>query len=404
MALRLRRGIEAERLTITPQAGELIYTTDTKKVFVGDGITPGGNPIDSTIGSLSVNDLTDVNTIGDSTAPADGEVLAWDANNQEWRPKTLVTNIFTETDPTVNGNLKVNIVGDDSTLLVDAANNSLYGATIDAIDITASDIDSNNLTSINVYANNIYTTDSSALSIQNATVFASDALVQGNMSVNNNLIIKNMVLDRFGLDHPREFAITSDTGNFTVGSLEKTGRMRLIINDSSSTFADGFVMEQFHDATDAVDFAFYRTRGTNANPQSLQTNDEVAEIMFYGHNGTQRVFGISQAAIVEDTPTANGMKTGLRWRASNGTSSSTIATLNYDSRFNIDKLGSQTTGEVAMQHALTLKTYANAGARDADIIAPTAGMIVFVTDADGFGTPKFQGNTDGTLGGWVDLN
>ena len=43
MALRLRRGTNAERLAITPAEGELIYTTDTKKIFTGDGATVGGN-------------------------------------------------------------------------------------------------------------------------------------------------------------------------------------------------------------------------------------------------------------------------------------------------------------------------------------------------------------------------
>lgn len=42
MALRLRRGLEADRLSFTPAEGELIYVTDTKLVYVGDGETPGG--------------------------------------------------------------------------------------------------------------------------------------------------------------------------------------------------------------------------------------------------------------------------------------------------------------------------------------------------------------------------
>ena len=42
MALRLRRGTDAERQLITPVAGELIYTTDTKLLYVGDGSTVGG--------------------------------------------------------------------------------------------------------------------------------------------------------------------------------------------------------------------------------------------------------------------------------------------------------------------------------------------------------------------------
>jgi hypothetical protein len=43
MALKIRRGSDLVRSTqITPSEGELIYTTDTKKVFVGDGSTLGG--------------------------------------------------------------------------------------------------------------------------------------------------------------------------------------------------------------------------------------------------------------------------------------------------------------------------------------------------------------------------
>ena len=43
MSLKIRRGTDAERLLITPEEGELIYTTDTKELYVGDGETPGGN-------------------------------------------------------------------------------------------------------------------------------------------------------------------------------------------------------------------------------------------------------------------------------------------------------------------------------------------------------------------------
>jgi len=42
MALRLRRGTDAERQLITPLEGELIYTTDTKILYIGDGVTQGG--------------------------------------------------------------------------------------------------------------------------------------------------------------------------------------------------------------------------------------------------------------------------------------------------------------------------------------------------------------------------
>lgn len=125
MALRLRRGTDAERVTITPQAGELIYVIDTKKVWVGDGLTQGGVPVDSTLGSLTLNDLTDVDTV--STPPQNGEALVWNSVDSEWQPQPVVLFETPESDPTVNGNLKVNIVGTDSTLLVDSDNNVLRG-------------------------------------------------------------------------------------------------------------------------------------------------------------------------------------------------------------------------------------------------------------------------------------
>jgi hypothetical protein len=45
MSLQIRRGTAAELANITPVIGELIYTTDTQAVFVGDGATAGGIPV-----------------------------------------------------------------------------------------------------------------------------------------------------------------------------------------------------------------------------------------------------------------------------------------------------------------------------------------------------------------------
>lgn len=42
MGLLLRRGLEADRLSFIPAEGELIYVTDTKLIYVGDGVTAGG--------------------------------------------------------------------------------------------------------------------------------------------------------------------------------------------------------------------------------------------------------------------------------------------------------------------------------------------------------------------------
>ena len=45
MALQIRRGTEAQRAVLTGVDGELLYTTDTKKLYVGDGVTAGGTEV-----------------------------------------------------------------------------------------------------------------------------------------------------------------------------------------------------------------------------------------------------------------------------------------------------------------------------------------------------------------------
>jgi hypothetical protein len=40
--IRVKTGIETNRLSYTPAMGELLVTTDTRKIYAGDGATPGG--------------------------------------------------------------------------------------------------------------------------------------------------------------------------------------------------------------------------------------------------------------------------------------------------------------------------------------------------------------------------
>ena len=58
MALQIRRGLEAGRAAVTPAPGELLFTTDQTKLYIGDGATVGGTLVTgSGIGNV-VEDLT----------------------------------------------------------------------------------------------------------------------------------------------------------------------------------------------------------------------------------------------------------------------------------------------------------------------------------------------------------
>lgn len=56
MFLRIRRGSDSQRRSIVPLDGELVYANDTKKVFIGDGVTQGGVPI-SNITTIRFEDV-----------------------------------------------------------------------------------------------------------------------------------------------------------------------------------------------------------------------------------------------------------------------------------------------------------------------------------------------------------
>ena len=68
--LKLRRGSDAQRQTVTLEQGELGYTTDGKRVWVGDGFTIGGN----TVGNIAHPPLS-VGTRTDLTTAATGDIV-----------------------------------------------------------------------------------------------------------------------------------------------------------------------------------------------------------------------------------------------------------------------------------------------------------------------------------------
>lgn len=119
MALRLRRGTEAERVSVIFQEGELVYVTDSKDLYAGDGITLGGVKV-SNVGSpeaLTQNlDLDGFNIFGSGSITA--TAFIGDGSG--------LTNVGG--GGIVDGsNYRINIAGDDSSIIVDSATNTLTG-------------------------------------------------------------------------------------------------------------------------------------------------------------------------------------------------------------------------------------------------------------------------------------
>jgi hypothetical protein len=76
--IKLKRGLESNRSSTTPSEAELIYTTDEKKVYVGDGSTAGGIPVTGE-GNVQIVkgtvDLTSGTAQAIGTLPANADVI-----------------------------------------------------------------------------------------------------------------------------------------------------------------------------------------------------------------------------------------------------------------------------------------------------------------------------------------
>ena len=91
MSLRIRRGTDAQRQQFTPDEGELIYTTNTYKLFIGDGATQGGKNIGQALAGSGLVFDTITQTL-QATAPQSSGITA----------------VSQDLNPALGGNLNLN--------------------------------------------------------------------------------------------------------------------------------------------------------------------------------------------------------------------------------------------------------------------------------------------------------
>ena len=248
--LKIRRGTDSQRQVVTLEQGELGYTTDTKRVFVGDGATLGGNIIGNithppiTIGSRT---LLSNATIGDlvydnnflyqlSALPAlsasswvyigtkvNSDVFSFDANNR----------LEFQTNSIAASSLKADVVYDQGGL----GFNKVEGLSANVDDTTIGITTTNKLSVINIGADEI-----NSLSLGNG------------LSGGNGNIISVYATDTFSyttgkleLETVPSAALgsTIDTNDFTVAAgnlaLKEKYSAGVAPLASVTTDADGFV-------------------------------------------------------------------------------------------------------------------------------------------------------------------
>jgi len=361
MALRLRRGTDAQRLTLdgvgipVPAEGELIYTTDTKKLFVGDGATVGGVAVDVANSSLSIDALSDVDIT--SVAPTDGQSLVWNNSASEFQPG----------DPTVLSNKSINSLQD-----VDLVSNApVSGQTLKwngASFVPANDDASGSLIAGSTHVINIEGDVS-------GSVYADDS---------------SLVID--GTDG--KFKGTIDTTlNATFDTRDDDSSSQTGITIVSNANVAGLTVASKNGATEGsgANLGFYNHNGTYESQTVLQTGDNLGRLDF---GGLVTIPGGNEVPLAPCNIRAELAQ------ASDGVSTLALgklvfAVLNGPDVANAKKATLDNVG-VFQSPVLQPGVYADDAARDAAVTAPAAGMIIFNTT-----NTKFQGYTGSA---WVDLN
>ena len=380
MPLQIRRGTTAQRLAITPLAGELIYDTTTGQLFVGNGTTLGG----ATTTGISTEDAQDAAASLFSTGSHSGITFAY--NDAAGRIDATVT--VAATGP-FDGDLTGSVFSDASTLLVDGVSGRLVGPL--ATSGLVGDLDT------------------------------------GAFNINSSSGVV--------------FIAPSTRTNFGSNITLVDGNVYITRNSYSSAVGAGFTFAQHHETADSVNFTFFRTRGTGSVSTAVVNGDDIIDFAFAASNGISTVPTGAISAIVDGVPAAGQVPMKFQFLTNNGTAIAARAELSAAGIWKVNSIealsgtltvngnlvgnvdgditgsvfadnstriidgtdGTITATSIAIGNTgyLQLPVYANDAARNSAIPIPLAGMIIFNQRDDSTGVPQFQGY-DGT--NWVDFN
>jgi hypothetical protein len=190
MAIKLRRGLEIDRMPIVFAQGEIIYVIDTKKVYIGDGFTFGGNLV---TGEELLTALDDVQI----SSLANNNLLSYNSTLSKWQNKAVttadipeVTNLYFTNERVDDRVAQMLLAGANVTLTYNDSSNTL---TIDA---------AGNVQSVNTKTGAVVltTTDISEGTNQYFTAARVRAVVLTGLSLATNAVISatDTVLSAFG--------------------------------------------------------------------------------------------------------------------------------------------------------------------------------------------------------------
>jgi hypothetical protein len=338
MSLRIRRGTEAQRQTSLLDQGELAYTTDTKKLFVGDGITTGG-----------VNILSS----------AAGTGLIFDQVTQTLKISGSNTIVEADTAPSLGGNLSLNnynIIGSGNINI-----NGVFNSTV--------------ATNSAVIANTASFQRARGTGVSPLAVTGGDQLMKVTAlgytsgSYKTSSTISSSVSTKFPVTSTAvpgkiEFSVADGSGNLNLAlSIEADMATRLQMYSPGNT---QLAMYSYLATPGGLGTYtnFGRYAGTYFAPSAITTGDRIHTLRFLGYDGTNLVTGAMITSNVYGTVSTGLVQSDIRinCRNSSGTMLATQTNTSTQIQFNVMPV---------------LPTFAGTVAATAAVVTPINGMMFY---------------------------
>lgn len=255
-SLRLKRGDSTDRLNYTPLEGELILDTDTQQLFIGDGVTAGGNAVVAGNANVTIVSNYSNSNVASFLPTYTGNITAnvITANS--------VTGISFSNIPAGNltGTIPSVVLGNSTTYV---------GTTAIALNRSSAVQDLTGITSIQNGNSNVSITANGNVTVNavggaRLTAFATGVNVAGTFSVSGNATVDGLTSNTFG----------SFTGNVTAGNLVTGGR----VVATGNVLGDHFVGNAINLTGNISANTFISTATTGTAPFSVLSTTQVANL------------------------------------------------------------------------------------------------------------------------------
>jgi len=132
---------------------------------------------------------------------------------------------------------------------------------------------------------------------------------------------------------------TTTTNTLIVGRGQADANLYIQRNTYSNGFGAGFTFAQHHETADAVNFNFYRTRGTSTATAAVQNGDDIIDIGFFASDPSANIVGSAAiSATVDGVPSTLNIPVRFSFFTNNGSGFAERARLSSTGVWEINQL------------------------------------------------------------------